>query len=193
MSLTAENVAPVSRMNHVANIFLVGPMGAGKTTIGRLLAKCLKMDFVDSDKEIERRTGVDIPLIFEYEGEAGFRRREAEAIRELTAYAQIVLATGGGSVLLPENRAALRSHGFVVYLKCSVERQLERTQKDTHRPLLRTANPRQRLEELMVVRDPLYREVADCIVDTGRHSSRQVVREILKAYCGPAHLEESMA
>lgn len=169
-------------MNPIRNIFLVGPMGAGKTTIGRILAKCLKVEFLDSDKEIEQRTGVDIPMIFEYEGEAGFRRRETEVILELVQTGPVVLATGGGSVLLPENRQALAAHGFVVYLKCSVDRQLERTLKDNHRPLLRTENPRQRLEQLMAVREPLYREVAHCTVDTGRYSSRQAAREILRAY-----------
>lgn len=169
-------------MKQVCNIFLIGPMGAGKTTIGRLLGKCLKMEFLDSDKEIEQRTGVDIPMIFEYEGEAGFRRREADAIADLVRRVPIILATGGGSVMLPENRAALTANGFVVYLKCSVDRQVERTFKDSHRPLLQTENPRQRLEQLMAIREPLYRSVADCVVDTGRHSSRQAVREILKAY-----------
>lgn len=164
------------------NIFLIGPMGAGKTTIGRLLAKCLKMDFIDSDREIEQRTGVNIPMIFEYEGEAGFRRREAEAIRDLAQRRSIIMATGGGSVLLEENREALSGNGFVVYLRCSVERQVERTLKDSHRPLLQTENPRERLEQLLAIRDPLYRVVADCLVDTGRYSSRQAVREILKAY-----------
>lgn len=157
-------------------------MGAGKTTIGRLLAKCLKIEFLDSDREIEQRTGVDIPMIFEYEGEAGFRRRESEVIRDLVRCGPVILATGGGSVLLPENRAALSANGFVVYLKCAVDRQVERTLKDSHRPLLRTENPRERLEQLMAMREPLYREVADCTVDTGRYSSRQATREILKAY-----------
>lgn len=162
------------------NIFLIGPMGSGKSTIGRLLAKQRKLDLYDSDREIERRTGVDIPMIFEYEGEAGFRRREAEVIGELTSLRDIVLATGGGSVLLAENRAALTQNGFVVYLRCTVDRQLERTHKDNHRPLLRTENPRARLEELMALREPLYREIADLIVDTGRHSSRQATKEILR-------------
>lgn len=157
-------------------------MGAGKTTIGRLLAKCLKVEFLDSDREIEQRTGVDIPMIFEYEGEEGFRRREADAIRDLTRRSPIILATGGGSVLLPENRKVLSGGGFVVYLRCSVERQLERTMKDCHRPLLQTENPRERLEKLLAMRDPLYREIADCTVDTGRYSSRQAVREILKIH-----------
>lgn len=169
-------------VKQICNIFLIGPMGAGKTTIGRLLAKCLKIEFLDSDREIEQRTGVDIPMIFEYEGEEGFRRREADAIQNLTRRSPIILATGGGSVLLPENRQVLAERGFVVYLKCSVDRQLERTLKDCHRPLLQTDNPRARLEKLLTIRDPLYRQIADCTVDTGRFSSRQAVREILKIH-----------
>ncbi|MFM8331251.1 MAG: shikimate kinase AroK [Candidatus Methylumidiphilus sp.] len=169
-------------MKYNGNIFLVGPMGAGKTTIGRLLAKSLDMQFYDSDKEIEQRTGVSIPMIFEYEGESGFRRREAEAIADLTALSAIVLATGGGSVVLAENREILRQRGFVVYLQCAVDKQFERTQKDGNRPLLNTENPIARLEELFSARAPLYHEVADLIVDTGQHSSRSAVRQILKAF-----------
>lgn len=169
-------------MRQSTSIFLIGPMGAGKSTIGRLLAKTLGVGFIDSDKEIERKTGVSIPMIFEYEGEAGFRRREAEAIAELTDIDPIILATGGGSVQLPENRSLLRDRGFVVYLNCPVEKQLERTRKDTNRPLLQTENPRQKLMELFQIREPLYRELADYIVDTGQASSRSVVRQILRAY-----------
>ena len=164
------------------NIFLIGPMGAGKTTIGRLLAKSLGVAFLDSDKEIEQRTGVSIPMIFEYEGEAGFRKRESEVLSVLTRLDPIVLATGGGSILLPENREFLAQRGFVVYLQCSVEKQLERTHKDPNRPLLNTENPRARLEELLRVRDPLYRSLAHCTVDTGQFSSRSTVRQILRAY-----------
>ncbi len=169
-------------MRQSSSLFLIGPMGAGKSTIGRLLAKSLGVDFVDSDKAIERKTGVTIPMIFEYEGEAGFRKREAEVINELTRLEQVVLATGGGSVLLPENRACLRERGFVVYLHCPVEKQLERTHKDSNRPLLKTDNPRQRLQEIFAIREPLYRELADFVVDTGQSSSRSVVRQILRAY-----------
>lgn len=168
-------------MKYNGNIFLVGPMGAGKTTIGRLLAKSLGVEFFDSDKEIEQRTGVSIPMIFEYEGEAGFRRREAEALAALTHKAPIVLSTGGGSIILPENQQALRQRGFVVYLQCSVDKQLERTHKDTNRPLLKTDDPRARLEELLATRGPIYQAIADFTVDTGQHSSRSAVRQILKA------------
>jgi shikimate kinase len=169
-------------MRQTHNIYLIGPMGAGKTTIGRLLAKALNVRFIDSDREIEQRTGVCIPMIFEYEGEEGFRRREAEVLAELSCEDGVVLATGGGSILLPKNREILRERGFVVYLQCSVEKQLERTHKDSNRPLLKTQNPRQTLQELLRVREPLYRGLADLIVDTGTHSSRSAVRQILKAY-----------
>lgn len=169
-------------MKHSGNIFLVGPMGAGKTTIGRLLAKSLGVEFFDSDKEIEQRTGVSIPMIFEYEGEAGFRRREAEALAALTAMKPMVLATGGGSILLPENRQILKQRGFVVYLQCAVDKQLERTSKDSNRPLLKTDDPKARLEELLNVRDPIYHAVADFVIDTGQHSSRNAVRQIIKAF-----------
>lgn len=164
------------------NIFLIGPMGAGKSTIGKLLAKTLGRDFVDSDREIERRTGVSIPMIFEYEGEAGFRRREAEMLAQLSARDGIILATGGGAVLKPENRDLLRRRGFVAYLKCSVEKQLERTHRDSHRPLLNTADPRQRLEDLFLEREPLYAEIADVTVDTGVLSGQAAVRCITAAY-----------
>lgn len=168
--------------NSLTSIFLIGPMGAGKSTIGRLLAKSLGVSFVDSDKEIERKTGVSIPMIFEYEGESGFRKREADVISELTAMKGIILATGGGSILLPENQSHLRDRGFVVYLHCPIEKQLERTHKDSNRPLLKTENPRQRLTELFAVREPIYRDLADCVIDTGQSSSRNAVRQILRAY-----------
>jgi shikimate kinase len=169
-------------MRYTKNIHLIGPMGAGKTTIGRLLAKTLGMDFVDSDREIEKRTGVSIPMIFEYEGEKGFRKREAEILAELVRLEGIVLATGGGSILLPENRESLRRRGFVVFLSCSIDKQLERTHKDSNRPLLKSDNPRQKLLELFAVREPIYRSLADVTVDTGQCSSRGVIRQILRAY-----------
>lgn len=155
-------------------------MGAGKSTIGRLLAQALDRPFVDSDKEIEARTGATIPLIFEKEGEAGFRLRERQAIEALTARTGIVLATGGGAVLAAENRNCLAARGFVVYLETSVEEQLRRTARDTNRPLLQTADPRARLSELLHIRDPLYREVADYVVHTDGRQSRRVAALILE-------------
>jgi len=154
-------------------------MGAGKTTIGRQLAKALHLDFVDSDHEIELRTGANIPLIFDLEGEAGFRRREYAVIDELTRRSGIVLATGGGAVLDPENRAHLAQHGRVIYLHAAVDQLVERTAHDRNRPLLQTDDPRERLESLMAARDPLYREAADLIIETGGRTVRQVVKEIL--------------
>jgi shikimate kinase len=142
----------------------------------------LDLEFFDSDKEIEQRSGVSIPMIFEYEGEAGFRKRETEALEALTQMASIILATGGGSVLAPENQTMLKRNGFLVYLQCAVDKQLERTAKDINRPLLKTENPRARLEELLRIREPIYRALADCTVDTGVCSSRSAVRQILKAY-----------
>lgn len=169
-------------MKHSANIFLIGPMGAGKSTVGRLLSKTLEVPFYDSDKEIEQQTGASIPLIFEYEGEEGFRRRESEVLNALTQMSPIVLATGGGAVLLPENQGFLRQRGFVVYLQCVVEKQLERTHKDVNRPLLKTSDPRAKLEELIAIREPIYRSLADYVVDTGQCSSRAAVRQILRVY-----------
>jgi shikimate kinase len=160
------------------NVFLVGLMGAGKTTVGRLLARRLHKTFIDADHELEARTGVSIPLIFELEGEAGFREREAKLLAELVTRDNIVLATGGGAVLRPENRAALARHGIVVYLDASVDDLVQRTRHDRNRPLLQTHDPRLKLEELHRQRDPLYREIADIIVTSGRQSVHQVVREI---------------
>jgi len=165
-------------MKRWANIFLVGPMGAGKTTIGRQLAAALKLEFEDSDREIQRRTGVDIPVIFEYEGEQGFRVREKKVIDELTQREGVVLATGGGAVLDEDNRRHLASRGIVVYLYCSPEQQFERTARDRSRPLLQTEDPLERLRELMGVRDPLYRATADVTVSTERRSASSVSREI---------------
>jgi shikimate kinase len=166
-------------MQHkTGNIFLVGLMGAGKTTVGKLLAKRLDKTFLDSDHELEARTGVTIPVIFELEGEGGFRARESNLIRELAERKDIVLATGGGAVLRPENRAALAEQGVVVYLNASVEDLWMRTRHDRNRPLLQTADPKAKLRELLEQRDPLYREVADIIVTSGHHSVNHVVREI---------------
>ena len=163
------------------NIYLIGPMGAGKTTIGRQLARQLDFDFYDSDWEIESKTGVDIPMIFEYEGEDGFRKRECAMLAELTRLSPIVLATGGGAVLSAENRQCLRENGFVVYLRCSVNRQMERTMRDNNRPLLKE-HPRDRLESLMKVRGPLYQECADMTLDTGSLSTRMAVKRIVDGF-----------
>lgn len=161
------------------NLILVGPMGAGKSTIGRLLAKELRLPFRDSDKEIEQRTGASIPLIFDVEGEQGFREREHAAIADLCTLDGVVLATGGGAVLRDDNRSALRAGGRVVYLCTSVEQQLERTSRDRNRPLLQAPDPRAVLETLMATRDPLYREIADVVVETDERPPRLVVMEIL--------------
>ena len=167
-------------MNKPGSLFLTGPMGAGKSTIGRQLAKQLDMPFYDSDHEIESRTGVDIPLIFELEGEAGFRKREAAIIDELTNLPDIVLATGGGAILDPENREHLKSRGRVIYLHATVNQQLRRTRKDRNRPLLQTENPRAKLEELLEIRDPLYRETAGLIIETDGMRVRDVVKKIMQ-------------
>jgi len=165
--------------NVSGSFFLVGPMGAGKSTIGRQLARCLKLKFVDSDREIELRTGVDIPLIFELEGESGFRKRERKVIDELTTKPGIMLATGGGAVMDKLNRQHLAARGRVIYLHTSVEQQLQRTAHDRNRPLLQTANPKQKLQELMAVRDPLYREIADWVIETDGCRVRDVVQQII--------------
>jgi shikimate kinase len=166
--------------NVSGSFFLVGPMGAGKSTIGRQLARCLKLKFIDSDREIEIRTGVDIPLIFELEGESGFRKRERKVINELTAKPGIMLATGGGAVMDELNRQHLAARGRVIYLHTSVEQQLQRTAHDRNRPLLQTANPKQKLQELMAVRDPLYREIADWVIETDGCRVRDVVQKIVQ-------------
>ena len=167
-------------MKTPGSLFLTGPMGAGKATIGRQLSKQLGMPFHDSDHEIEARTGVDIPLIFELEGEAGFRKRECTVIDELTQLPDIILATGGGAILDPENRQHLGTRGQAIYLSASVNQQLRRTHKDRNRPLLQTADPRAKLEELMEVRDPLYREIATLVIDTDGKRVRDVVRIIMQ-------------
>lgn len=161
------------------NVFLIGPMGAGKSTIGRLLAKELKFPFKDSDREIEARTGADIPWIFDVEGEEGFRLREEAMIAELAKEDGIVLATGGGVVMRESNRKALSQGGLVVYLRTSVEQQLQRTAKDRQRPLLQNSNPEQVLRDLIAKRDPLYREIADLIIDTDQRGPKVVVNAIV--------------
>ncbi len=162
----------------LASVFLIGPMGSGKSAVGRALARLCGRSFVDSDAEIERRTGVDINFIFEKEGEPGFRVREREAIDELTRRPGIVLATGGGAVLLPENRAVLATRGISVYLEASVQQQVERTRHGRHRPLLLDQDPVVRLTELMTVREPLYREVAAFTVPTDRRKVQLVAEQI---------------
>ena len=166
-------------MKKPGSLFLTGPMGAGKSTIGKQLANSLHMPFHDSDREIEQRTGVNIPLIFELEGEAGFRHREKAIIDELTRQPDIVLATGGGAILDPENRKLLKSRGNVIYLHVSIAQQLSRTSRVRNRPLLQTDNARQRLEELMVIREALYREIADLVINTDGKRVREVVKEII--------------
>lgn len=160
-------------------IFLIGPMGAGKTTIGKHLAQSLGLNFCDSDQEIQRRTGVDISTIFEYEGEDGFRQREQQVIDELTQVDNQVMATGGGAVIRPENRQHLSARGIVVYLECTPQQQYERTYRDRSRPLLQTDDPLARLQALMETREPLYRETADYVVTTEGRSAASVANEIL--------------
>lgn len=167
-------------MQDSRNIFLVGLMGAGKTTVARQLARRLGKTFYDTDHEIERRTGVRVQVIFEIEGEPGFRAREAQMLDSLTTLEDVVLGTGGGVVLKAENRALLASRGFVIYLRAQPRDLYQRTRHDKSRPLLATDDPLAKLEELQRVRDPLYREVADLIVDTGRQSVGTLVDQLLK-------------
>lgn len=162
------------------NVFLVGLMGAGKTTVGRVLARRLGLAFIDSDHEIEARTGVSIPTIFEIEGEEGFRRREAQIIAELTQRDDLVLATGGGVVLDPGNRARLKANGMVVYINVPPEGLYERIRNDRNRPLLQVADPLARLHELYAQRDPLYRGVADLVIDGRRLNTQGVLQWLLK-------------
>lgn len=161
------------------NIFLIGLMGAGKSTVGRMLAKRLGKVFFDSDHEIEKRCGVKIPVIFEMEGEAGFRKREASVIDELTQLKNIVLATGGGSVLLPENQKNLQERGIVIYLRANPNELWLRTRHDKGRPLLQTPNPQKTLEELFEKRDPIYRSIANQIVETGKPSVSQLTNHLM--------------
>jgi len=163
------------------NVVLVGPMGTGKTTIGRLLARELQFEFRDSDREIEERCGADIPWIFDVEGEEGFRAREKVVIEDLAKQSDIVLATGGGAIVEPENQQVLRKNGFVVFLNTSVEQQYERTRRDRKRPLLQHQDPKTVLRELMAVREPIYRALADFTISTESRRPRNVVKEIIRA------------
>lgn len=178
-----ESAAP---MFGKRNLFLIGPMGAGKSAVGKQLARLLSYPFHDSDHEIEQRTGADIALIFEREGEAGFRRRERAVLAELTSREQIVLATGGGAILDADNRRDLSERGCVVYLETSVAQQAERTARTRHRPLLQGSDPVERLEQLMRVRAPLYQQTADITIVTNQSRVRKVAESILQQY--RAHL-----
>lgn len=162
------------------NIYLVGPMGAGKSTVGRQLAKALGKDFIDCDREIEQRTGVKIPLIFELEGETGFRKRECRILTEVTQRAGVVLATGGGAVLDEGNRALLIRGGFVIYLYAPTDLLAKRTASDRNRPLLHDQDPETAFQRILETRDPLYRQVADMIAKTDHRTIRYVVKDILK-------------
>lgn len=170
-------------MKMAGSFFLVGPMGAGKSTVGRRLAQALRQQFIDCDKELERRTGASIPLIFELEGEAGFRAREKALVDELTQRPNIVLATGGGVVLDPDNRRCLAERGYVIYLQTSVDEQLRRIGKDPNRPLLQTDDPHAKLASILALRAPLYCEVADLIVGTDGCNARQLTSRII--HCLP--------
>ena len=161
------------------NIYLIGPMGSGKTAVGKQLAKLLKVPFYDSDAEIEKTAGVDIPYIFEKEGEANFRKRECEAIDQLTQLNGIVMATGGGAILAEENRNHINARGKVVYLHTSIEQQLERTRHSRHRPMLNVADPEQRLRNLFAIRSPLYESIATIIVHTDHRRVIAVAQDII--------------
>ena len=160
------------------NVFLVGPMGAGKSTIGRLLAAELNFGFRDSDRVIEERTGADIPWIFDMEGEEGFRERETAVLLELANERDAVIATGGGIVLRAQNRELMKSSGFVCYLTASIDQLVERTARDKKRPLLQVENPRQKIIDLLAMRDPLYQDAANFVVNTDRRSPKAVAQEI---------------
>lgn len=171
---------PSKEFDSLPNLYLVGPMGAGKTTVGRHLADLLGREFLDSDHEIERKTGATIPWIFEKEGEQGFRTRESVVINELTNKKNLVLATGGGAVTQAVNREYLKQRGIVIYLYTPVELQLQRTYRDKNRPLLQVENPEQKLRDLLNIRDPLYREVAHYIIETNQGAARDLAQRILQ-------------
>ncbi|PCH61099.1 MAG: shikimate kinase AroK [SAR86 cluster bacterium] len=167
-------------MNYSGNIFLIGPMGVGKTTIGKVLAEHLKLQFYDSDREIEAASGADIAWIFDVEGESGFRQREAKMVAELSAKKGVMLATGGGAVLSELNRKHLQGRGVVVYLRASIAQLVERTSKDKNRPLLQTPNPQDKIREIMEIREPLYLEIANIVVDTNWRNPKAVSSEIIR-------------
>lgn len=171
-------------MMKVRNIFLIGPMGAGKSTIGRALAKELKLAFYDSDEEIEARAGASVAWIYDIEGEEGFRRRESKVIDELTQKHHIVLATGGGVVMTPENRNALAARGTVIYLQTSLQQQYERTKRDTKRPQLQTKDLEARLKALRNEREPYYQELADMTFETDKLTVKAVANNIIKFLYG---------
>ena len=162
------------------NIFLIGPMGAGKSTIGRQLAQMLGMEFMDSDSVIEERAGADIDWIFDVEGEAGFRKREERIINELTQGQGVVLSTGGGSILSKDNRNVLSARGIVIYLETTIDKQFERTQRDKKRPHLQNDDPRKTLEELAKIRNPLYEEIADITLQTDDQAAKLVATNIIE-------------
>ncbi|TCM69124.1 shikimate kinase [Acinetobacter calcoaceticus] len=170
---------PSNEFSSLPNIYLVGPMGAGKTTVGRHLADLLGRQFLDSDHEIERKTGASIPWIFEKEGEIGFRSRETAVIDDLTTLSNIVVATGGGAVTQAINRDFLKQRGIVIYLYTPVEIQLQRTYRDKNRPLLQVENPEQKLKDLLAIRDPMYRAVAHYIIETNQGAARDLALRIL--------------
>lgn len=162
----------------VSRLFLVGPMGAGKTTIGKLLADDLNLEFIDVDREIEARSGVDIPWIFDREGEAGFRVRETAALVELSQFDRVLISTGGGAVVADANRKLMAATGTVIYLHTSVEEQVRRTGRDRKRPLLQNDDPARVLAELMTIREPLYREVADIVIETDGRGPKLVAQDL---------------
>lgn len=176
--MNASTALPVGQDRAPQNIFLVGLMGAGKSSVGKALAKRLRKAFYDTDQEIERATGVRIPVIFEIEGEAGFRKRESRVLAELVQRRNIVLATGGGAVLSEQNRELLCTNGTVIYLRARVHELWQRTRHDRNRPLLQSGDPLAKLQELFAQRDPLYHEVADIIIDTGNQSVGSLAQKI---------------
>jgi len=179
---SAENVSKteLAEKHQSGNLVLVGMMGSGKTTIGRTLARHLNKSFIDSDEEIVKRTGVTIPHIFDVEGEEGFRQRETNVIKELTAGNNIVLATGGGAVLSETNRELLKSNGIVIYLRASVQDLWMRTRHDRNRPLLQTKDPQAKLSELYQLRDPLYSEIADLVIQSGKQSANSLTQHLIE-------------